>query len=159
MWPQWLHGKTVLTPSSTHMNFYTPFFPPSHFLSLHNSFQSTLVITAVETQRPQLSMQSAALITLFHNCSKREPRSQMTPLKISLFTSFSLSILFHSLSKNLSKSFVLTCKPFPTPSLLELQERSVTDAVNFSLAEHHTALRLPRVTLKSIKTCVMKLTE
>lgn len=56
-------------PPSTHA-LLLPCFSPSLSLQL---FPSTLIIAVVETQRPQLPMQSAALITLFHNSSKNKP--------------------------------------------------------------------------------------
>ena len=113
-------------------------------------FPSSLIIIVVETQRPQLSMQSAALITLFHNSSKRKPGHS----EISLYPDFFPK---PHLSLSLLKPFFLSLKHSLAPFLCNVKTGSVTDAMNFCLAGDHTALSLPGGNLKSIKTSVMKL--
>ena len=123
--------------------------PSTHALSLQ-LFPSTLIIAGVETQRPQLPVQSAALITLFHNSSKNKPSysPQMPTLKIPPLYPFFLPKLSLSLS---------LLRPSPTPSPAWRNQSQMPWTFAWLEATPHS--RLPRVTLKGIKTSAMKLMQ
>lgn len=101
-------------------------------------------------------MQSAALITLFHNSSKKKHQTspQMTTLRnLSISPVFSQSILFHhKLPSSLSRA-----QNLPDSFPVWRKAESVTDGEDFCLAGEHTTLGLPRAILKSIKTPATKL--
>ena len=116
-------GKAV--PSSPPTYSYTPsssssssfFFFSSLSLKL---FPSSLIIAAVEAQRPQLSVQSPALITLFHDSSWKKPGSSSDDHSENLpFIHSSQSILSHCKP---FLSYPRLHKPRLTPSLRDVKQ-------------------------------------